>query len=223
MENAIRIRLLPNQHPELWVRDGARRQHFFTTFSALVDLFNASKEGFYREQAPWHATPILPPGACYYADNGQESWTVLDLPPTRHAMALETNGLEVFPVPLPRALFAIHRRGDRVLHGALRLTTTSGPLTAETPLAHYPLANVYPNGTLCWTPPDVPWPPDRLPELVRGYFATPHNFHLFDPARNQPGFDLRHLLMQLTEQETFPADWLVPAESFGAWLGHLHA
>lgn len=223
MDSSLRIRLIPNQHPEIWVREGPRRQHFFTTFSALVDLLRGAEDAFYQQQAPWQATPVLPPGACYYAENGTESWTILDLPPTRHAMTLETSTLDVFLIPLPRCLFAVQHRGDRVLRGALRLVATADPLTDTTPLYHYPLSNVYPDGRLCWRPPDQPWPLTALPDLIRSYFATPHNFDLYHAARNHLGYDLRHLMTQLAALPEFPVDWLVPAESFAAWRNQLHS
>lgn len=219
---SLRIRLKPDQHPEVWVHDGERRRHFFTTFSGLLGLLQEAEGRALREEAPWIPTPLLPPNTLYYAQRLEESWIVQDLPAGRYETLLDTGGREVFVIPLPRMLFAVHRRGSRVVGGAIRVTTETGAITNETPLFHFPLSNTYEDGRLCWYPPDdEAWTEERIPGLIRTFFATPHNFDVFSPRRNGPGHDLRGLITALAEHETYPTAWLVPAESSSAWLAHI--
>lgn len=219
---SLRIRLIPDQHPEIWVRDEARRRHFFTTFSGLIAMLQEAEGRAMVEDAPWVSTPLLPPHTVFYSQRLAESWIVQDVPAGQYETLLETDGLEVFTIPLPRMLFAVHRRDNRVMGGALRTTQETGALGPDTPLYHFPLSNTYDDGRLCWSPPaDEAWTPDRIPALIRTFFATPHNFDVFDPRRNAPGYDLRGLLTALSDDPVYPAEWLVAAEPLGLWIEHL--
>lgn len=219
--NEVRIRLRPQQHPEVWATVNHRRSHFFTRFDHLIEWLQQSQDQSAVEKPAWHSIPLLPSYIRWYANQGSESWALLEQPAGTLAVGLETRGVEFFTVALPRILFAVHRRENRVLGGSIRCTLADGPLTPHMMLGHYPLSNVYDDGHLCWSPPNQEWPLDQLDALFRGYLATPHNFHLATATHNGGGLELRELLEKLSMQSVFPSEWLVPTESLSQWLERL--
>lgn len=213
------ITLEDGRLPRVQVTDGLVERTFDAEPEIIANLF-AQVNGDDAIAMPWTASPLLPPQTVFWAAQSSEECLVLDLPagPAPWVLQSEPGASTAVVIPLPRLLFLVLRRHNRIAKTAIVAVTEEGPLTLSTPLYAYPLSNVYENTTTCWTVPDRPYSRHEVPALARMFLATPNNWDLYQ-ARNQSGLDYRALIAALSTRDTFPPEWLVSLDlTWAQWI-----
>lgn len=213
------ITLEDGRLPHIQVSAGLIERSFDADPETIASLF-AQVNSDDATVGQWTASPLLPPQTIFWAQRPPEECLVLDLPAGPAPWVLHTahEASTAVVIPLPRLLFLVVRRHERVVKTAVVAVADAAPLTPATPLFAYPLSNVYADTTTCWTVPDRPYPRHEVPALARMFLATPNNWDLYQ-ARNRSGRDYRALIEALRARDTFPPEWLLPLDlTWTQWI-----
>lgn len=120
---------------------------------------------------------------------------------------------ERFLIPYPSLIFSFTVKKTRLVESAV-YAATDASITDKTKLYHFPYANVYGNGTICWGENSLPQigcleELQLLPEL---FFGSPYNDDLFrnEWISKHDMHGMYSLMKSVSKMEHFPNEWLEP-------------
>lgn len=144
---------------------------------------------------------ILPPNCLRVLTNGKDKRYLLWNPELR--ADLTYGDTEYLNFPIPRLVFDIRvLETGKVADCAIGVVADESP-TLGTIMYHYPLSNVYGDGSVCTGNNNLPRyrNPLSLRHFPRYLLGLPDNDHLFDAEKNKLGLSHKKLMEHLKDKD----------------------